>query len=140
MRAWIIAAALALSATPAWAQLELAPPTPEDVAVRVSADQNGQSVEAAQGDMIAIELQSSPSAGASWRVASKPDFLADPETLSGPTSAQASGGAPRVGAPRWQVLIFPVAAAGSGELVLEKRGPGRRGQVLETFRVNIVAQ
>ncbi len=134
MRSWIIAAALALAAAPAMAQMAVPAPTPGDIAVRVAADQNGQSVSVTQGDGLAIELQSTPSVGSSWRVASKPDFLADPEQVSGPTTA---GTRPVLGAPRWQVFVFGVTGAGEGELVLEKVGRDRA--VIETFRVNIVA-
>jgi hypothetical protein len=137
MRFWIIAAAFAVLATPSLAQ-DLPPPTPEGVLVRIGADQSGQSIEAAQGEGIAVELQSSPSAGASWRVAAKPDFLADPEQISGPMTATAPGARPRLGAPRWQVFVFPVASAGTGDLVLQKSGPG--GAVLETLTITIVAQ
>lgn len=140
MRALILAAALALAAAPAAAQ-QLPAPTPDDIAVRVSADQSGQSVTASVGDGVAIELQSSPGAGASWRVASKPDFLSDPEQISGQTFAQQAGAPPRVGAPRWQVFVFGVTGAGAGDVVLEKRGPANRtGAPLETFTITITAE
>ena len=138
MRVWILAAVLSMIAASAIAQ-PMPAPTPEDVAVRVTADQNGQNVEAAVGDSVAIELQNSPSTGSSWRVASKPAFLADPEQLSGPTSQPAASGRPMMGAPRWQVFVFPVAEAGEGVLTLEKVGPGAAG-VLESFSLTVTAQ
>ena len=139
MRAWIFAAALTLFAAPAFAE-DLAPPTPEGTAVRIAADQNGQSVDAADGDAIAVELQSSPSTGSSWRVAEKPDFLTDNGQLTGPVIAAAPGARPLLGAPRWQVFQFTVSGAGSGALTIEKHGPGAASPVLDTFTVTITAQ
>ncbi len=134
MRSWIIAAALALAATPALAQ-DAAPAPLPDGAVAVAADQSGGSVDASVGAAIAIQLQRTPSVGTNWSVASKPDFLGDPEQLSGPTRVSTR---PILGAPIWQVFVFPVSAAGSGEVTLEKKD--RTGAVVETFAVTVNAQ
>lgn len=138
MRAWIVAVALLALAAPALAQ-DLPAPTPEDIGVRVTAAQDGTSVEVSVGEALAVELQSAPSTGSSWRVASRPDFLGEAEQLSGPVTAQAPGARPLLGAPRWQVFVFPVSAAGEGEVVIEKRGPGVNGAVLQTLHFTITA-
>ena len=136
MRSWIVAIALSLGATPALAQTTPAPaPLPEG-AIAIAADQSGQTIEAAVGGSIAIQLRSQPSIGSNWFLASKPDFLADPTQVSAPTVV--STGAPIVGGQRWQVLVFRVTEAGSGEVILERRD--RTRAVLETFTVSIVAQ
>ena len=69
-----LAAVWMLAASPALA--EIAPPTPEDVAVRISGP-SGQVIEVEQGANIAVELQSSPSTGGRWTLIAKPDFLDD---------------------------------------------------------------
>ena len=138
MRQFILAAALLFAAAPAFAA-DTPAPTPADVATHVTAAQNGQTIETPPDGAVAIELQSSPSTGSSWRLVSKPDFLADPEQVSGPTYTPAPGERPRMGAPRWQVFVFPVSAGGTGDLVLEKVGPGSAG-VVDTFHVTITAQ
>ncbi len=134
MRAWFIAAALAFAATPALAQTAAPAPLP-DGAVAVSADQSGGSVEASVGGGVAIQLQRNPSAGANWVVTSKPDFLGDPETLTGPTRISDR---PIMGAPTWQVFVFPVSEAGTGDVTLEQRS--RTGDALATFTITITAQ
>lgn len=135
MRSWIIAAAFALAATPALASPTPAPaPLPEG-AVAVEASQNGQTIDASVGAAVAVQLTRNSSAGTSWSVTAKPDFLADPETLTGPTMISDR---PFVGAPSWQVFVFPVSEAGSGDVTLEQRS--RAGAVLSTFTVTINAQ
>ena len=135
MRSWILAAVLMLAASPALA--EIAPPTPEDVAVRISGP-SGQVIQVEEGQNIAIELQSSPSTGGHWIVTAKPDFLDDGGALTGPVNAPAANGRPMLGAPVWNVFLFTASAAGSAPLSLELRGPG--GQVWRTFTVTINAQ
>lgn len=135
MRAWIIAAALAFAPSVSFASPIASPaPLPEG-AIAVEASQNGQTIEANAGGGVAIQLTRNSSAGTSWRVAAKPDFLADPEMLTGPTMISDR---PILGAPSWQVFVFPVSEAGSGEIALEKTDRG--GAVLETFTVTINAQ
>jgi hypothetical protein len=134
MRSWIIAAALALTATPALAQ-DAAPAPLPDGAIAVTADQSGASIDASVGAAVAIQLQRNASVGTNWTVASKPDFLGDPGTLTGPTRVSTR---PILGAPSWQVFVFPVSDAGSGEVTLEKKD--RTGAVVETFTVTVNAQ
>jgi len=133
MRSLIMAAAIAFAATPALAQNAVPAPLP-DGAVAVAADQNGQSVDATVGGGVAIQLTHNASAGTNWVVTSKPDFLGDPEMLTGPTRISSR---PILGAPSWQVYVFPVTTAGSGALTLEKRDRG--GAASETFTVTITA-
>jgi predicted secreted protein len=136
MRALMFAAALLLGAAPALAET-LPPPTPEDVAVRISGA-SGQTVEVQQGENIAVELQSNPSTGGRWTVTAKPDFLDAAGEEAGPVNAPPANGRPTVGAPVWNVFLFTANATGSGPLMLELRGPG--GQLWETFTVTINAQ
>ena len=141
MRSWIFAVVVALSAAfPAFADPKVAPPTPESVSVRVSAEQNGETIQAAPGATFAVELVGSPSTGTSWIVTSKPDFLATPRFLTGPTTlAQQQPGF--VGGQRWQVYTFEVKEAGEGDLVLEQHSAQNRGgPALATFQIKINAQ
>lgn len=133
MRALIVAVALMLGAAPALAQTP-APPSPEN-AIRIGADQSGQTIEAALADTLAIELQSNPSAGTYWVVTAQPDFLTEARIVVGPTTSSVR---PIVGAPRWQVFVFGFSGGGSGDITLEKRA--RDGAVLESFSVSINVQ
>ena len=132
----MLAAVLMLVGAPALAETA-PPPTPEDVAVRISG-LSGQVVEVERGENIAVELQSSPSTGGRWTIAAKPDFLDDAGMQTGPVNAPAANTRPVLGAPVWNVFLFTANAAGSAPLTLELRGPG--GQVWQTFTVTINAQ
>jgi hypothetical protein len=137
MRALVLSAALLLFTLPALAQTVPVPAPLPAGAVAVTAEQNGRSIEAAVGAQAAIQVQRSGSIGANWTVSAKPDFLDDASQLSGPT-ATATG--PVLGAPSWQVFVFAVAVAGSGEVKLEKHD--RSGAVVDSFTVttNATAQ
>lgn len=135
MRSWIFALAIAFAAAPALAQDMVPAPSPEG-AVRVTSEQNGDRIEIPASGTLAIELQSSPSAGMSWAVMSQPDFVAEPTQVTGPTVQSAR---PIVGAPRWQVFVFTFSGAGgSGDIVLKKKA--RDGAELETFTITVTAQ
>jgi hypothetical protein len=134
MRALVLSAGLVFFTAPALAQTAPAPAPLPDGAVAVSADQNGQSIEAAVGAQVAIQLQRSGSIGTNWTVAAKPDFLGDASQLSGPAVTSAR---PVLGAPSWQVFVFPVAEAGAGEVKLEKHD--RSGAAIDSFTVTINA-
>src|SRR5262245_53681550 len=111
MRALIVAGIVACAV--AWAgsaQAQLAAPAPlPEGAIAVTAEQNGQTVEANVGGGVAIQLSRNASAGSNWVVTAKPDFLADPEMLTGPATISAR---PLLGAPSWQVYVFPVTGPG----------------------------
>src|SRR5262245_15964688 len=125
MRNWFMAAALVFAA-PAWAQPAQVPATPPEGTVMVAhpvlpapapegalvvaANRNGQSVDATVGAALAVQLRRTPSVGSNWVVTTKPDFLDAPEQLSGPTISPSRP--PVLGAPVWQVFVFPVTAAG----------------------------
>jgi predicted secreted protein len=136
MRSLLFAVVMMLSAAPALCET-LPPPTPEDVAVRISGA-SGQTIEVQQGENIAVELQSSPSTGGRWTLTQKPEFLDDAGMQTGPVNAPAANGRPMIGAPVWNVFLFTANAAGSAPLTLALRGPG--GQVWQTFTVTINAQ
>ncbi|MFZ2028947.1 MAG: protease inhibitor I42 family protein [Vitreimonas sp.] len=136
MRTWIIAAFLAFTAAPAFAEA-LPPPVPEDVSVQVTGP-SGSSVDVQQGENFSVSLQSSPSTGARWVVTEKPDFIDAAGMRNGPVNAPAANGRPMLGAPVWNVFLFTANAAGSGTLTLELHGPG--GQIWQTFTATINAQ
>jgi hypothetical protein len=131
----LFAVVLIFTAAPALAQTQLPPPTPDGVSEHLTIDQSGTTVNATQGASLAVELKTAGSGGFRWSFTSKPDFLSEPNLLAGPTIAQAPGGPRMLGAPTWQVFVFQVTGAGSGDVVLEQRGPG--GAVAATFRATI---
>lgn len=133
MRSWILAAAMALAATPALAD-SLPAPAPDGVVAQLGAAQNGQAVSVSQGDSFAVELQSNPSTGGRWAVAARPGFVAAAAEREGPTEDASDD---EVGVPIWQVFVFTAAGVGNAPLRLELHGPG--GQLWDTFSVTVNA-
>jgi predicted secreted protein len=115
-------------------------PTPEDVAVRITAAQNGQSVNVAVNQRFAVELVGVPTAGYQWTPTQMPAFLTRAgETTGNTTQAQSQPGF--TGGNHWEVLMFSATGPGTGELVIEQRRPWETTEpASDTFRVTIVAQ
>jgi predicted secreted protein len=149
IRSALFACALALAAcTPAQDAKEEASvannpvtaPTPEDVAVRITAEQNGQTVNVAVNQRFAIELIGVPTAGYVWAPAQVPDFITRAGEASGNTVAEQSEPG-YAGGNHWEVTMFSATAAGTGEIVMEQRRPWETNEpASQTFRVTIVAQ
>lgn len=151
IRIALIAAALALAAcTQAQEAKEETPvannssavaaPTPGDVAVRITQEQNGQTVNVGVNQRFAIELVGVPTAGYVWAPAQVPDFITRAgETSGNTTQAQSQPGF--TGGNHWEVTMFSATAAGTGEIVMEQRRPWETSEPANaTFRVTIVAQ
>jgi predicted secreted protein len=150
IRSALFACALALAAcTPAQEAKEEAPvanngsvaaPTPDDVVTRITAEQNGQTVNVAVNRRFAIELVGVPTAGYIWEPAQVPAFVTRAGEASGNTSeAQSQPGF--TGGNHWEVTMFSATAAGTGEIVMEQRRPWETNEpASQTFRVTIVAQ
>jgi len=119
----------------------VAAPTPGDVAVRITAEQNGQIVNVAVDQRFAIELVGVPTAGYVWAPSQVPDFITRAGEASGNTT-QAQSQPGFVGGNHWEVSMFAATAAGTGEIVMEQRRPweGASEAPNQTFRVTIVAQ
>jgi predicted secreted protein len=115
-------------------------PTPGDVAVRIGADQAGQTVEVAVGQKFAVELIGVPTAGYLWALAQAPAFVTASGEASGPTT-QAQTQPDFAGGNHWEVFVFTATVAGEGELVFEQRRPWESDEPpANTFRVRIVAR
>jgi predicted secreted protein len=149
IRSVLVVAALALAAcTPAQeakqetqvAHNSVPAPTPADVTTRITAEQNGQTVNVAVGQRFAIELVGVPTAGYVWAPAQTPSFV----TLAGETSGnttQAQSQPGFTGGNHWEVTMFTATAAGTGEIVMEQRRPWETNEPAnQTFRVTIRAQ
>lgn len=149
MRTIMVTVALALAAcTPAQESKGDTPaangavpaPTPDDVAVRISAEQNGQTVNVAVGQRFAIELVGVPTAGYIWAPAQVPDFIARAGEATGNTVPEQSEPG-YAGGNHWEVTMFAATAPGTGEIVMEQRRPWETDEPASaTFRVTIVAQ
>ena len=115
-------------------------PTPEDVAVRITAAQNGQTVNVGVNQRFAVELIGVPTAGYVWQPVQMPAFITRAGEATGNTSpAQSEPG--YAGGNHWEVLMFSATQPGAGELVIEQRRPWEEGQApADAFRVTIVAQ
>jgi predicted secreted protein len=148
MRAFVLVAALAACAPTGEAPKQVASgeqqvlpaPTPDDVAVRITAEQNGQTVEVGVNQRFAVELVGVPTAGYVWQPAQVPDFITRAGEASGNTIAEQSQPG-YAGGNHWEVLMFSATAAGTGELVIEQRRPWESTEpATQTFRVTITAR
>lgn len=115
-------------------------PTPEDVTLRITAEQAGQTVQVAVGQRFAVELVGVPTAGYVWAPSQSPAFLTRAGEATGATTrAQSQPGF--VGGNHWEVFMFAATAAGTGELVFEQRRPWETNEPPNnTFRVTITAR
>jgi len=150
MRTILVACALALAAcTPDDAKQEETPvaettavpaPTPQDITVRITAEQNGQVVQVGVNQRFAIELVGVPTAGYVWAPAQLPAFITRAgEATGNTTTAQSQPGF--TGGNHWEVLMFSATGPGTGEVVIEQRRPWESNEpASNTFRVTIVAQ
>ena len=147
MRALVLVLALAACAPTGEApkqesgdQQVLPAPTPEDVTLRVTAEQNGQTIEVAVNQRFAVELVGVPTPGYVWQPAQVPAFITRAGEAGGNTIAEQSQPG-YAGGNHWEVLMFTATAAGTGELVIEQRRPWESTEpATQTFRVNIVAR
>lgn len=115
-------------------------PTPQDVAVRIGVEQNGQSVHVRANQRFAVELVGVPTAGYVWTPAQMPGFITRAGEVSGATTPQQSQPG-FVGGNHWEVLIFAATGPGAGELVIEQRRPWETTEpAVGSFHVTIVAE
>jgi predicted secreted protein len=115
-------------------------PTPRDVAVRITAEQNGQMVRVGVNQRFAIELVGVPTAGYVWAPSEVPAFITRAGEASGnTTTAQSQPGF--AGGNHWEVTMFAATAAGTGDIVMVQRRPWESDEPPSaTFRVTIVAE
>lgn len=115
-------------------------PTRADVKTRVTAADEGKTVEARVGTAIAVEFVGTPTAGYMWSVVETPAFLRASGETGGPTSeAQLQEGF--AGGSHWEVFFFDVIAAGEGSLKFEQRRPWEtEGPPDDAFSVTVRAQ
>lgn len=148
IRVLLMAAALAACTPAQEAKEEAAPvtnqavpaPTPEDVTVRITAAQAGQTIEVGVNQRFAVELVGVPTAGYVWTPAQLPAFVTRAGEASGNTS-QAQSQPGFVGGNHWEVLMFVATAPGTGEVVLEQRRPWESNEpAADVFRVTITAR
>jgi inhibitor of cysteine peptidase len=118
----------------------VAAPTPQDVAVRITAEQNGQTVQVPVNQRFAVELVGVPTAGYVWAPTALPPFLTRAGEASGNTvAAQSQPG--YTGGNHWEVFMFAATNPGTGELVFEQRRPWESNEpASQSFRVTIRAQ
>lgn len=121
-------------------QAPVAAPTPEDVAIRITAEQAGQTITVPVNQRFAVELVGVPTAGYVWAPATLPNFVTRAGEASGNTIAEQSQPG-YAGGNHWEVLMFVATAPGTGELVLEQRRPWEENEPpAQTFTVTIAAQ
>lgn len=144
----LAATAMLAACTPEDAKEEAAPvtnqdvaaPTPDDIAVRITAEQAGQTIEVGVNQRFAVELVGVPTAGYIWTPAQVPAFITRAGEATGNTSAaQSQPGF--TGGNHWEVLMFAATAPGTGDLVIEQRRPWETTEpATATFRVTITAR
>lgn len=149
MRQALVALALIAAACAPQAQQEgtssgssngaVAAPTPSDIAIHITATQNGQTVHVPVNQRFAVELVGIPTAGYVWTPAQLPPFITRAGDVTGNTS-QAQSQPGFTGGNHWEVLMFAATGPGTGELVIEQRRPWETNQAAaDTFRVTIVS-
>lgn len=117
----------------------VAAPTPDDVIVRITAEQAGQTVEVGVNQRFAIELVGVPTAGYIWAPAQMPAFVQRASETSGSTT-QAQSQPGFTGGNHWEVTMFVATAPGTGEIVMEQRRPWETTEPpSSSFRVTITA-
>lgn len=122
------------------ASTQVPAPVPADVALRIDASHNGQTIEVAVGQRFSVALVGVPTAGYLWAPAQAPDFIARAGEATGNTTT-AQSQPDFAGGSHWEVFVFNASAAGRGELVLEQRRPWETNEpASDTFRVTIVAR
>lgn len=115
-------------------------PTPQDVTVRIGADQNGGRVEVAVNQRFAIELVGVPTAGYLWTPAQIPAFVQRAGEAHGNTTREQSQ-PDFAGGNHWEVTMFVATQAGEGEILMEQRRPWETTEPpADTFRVTVVAR
>jgi predicted secreted protein len=118
----------------------LAAPVPGDISIRITENQNGQTVEVPVGRRFAVALVGIPTAGYVWEATEVPAFVERLESASGPTRREQNEPG-FTGGSHWEVLTFNATAAGSGELKLEQRRPWETDQPpANVFIVTIAAR
>jgi predicted secreted protein len=118
----------------------VAAPTPDDVTVRIGAEQAGQTVEVGVNQRFAIELVGVPTAGYIWAPAQMPAFVQRAGEASGNTT-QAQSQPGFTGGNHWEVTMFVATAPGTGEIVMEQRRPWETTEPANnTFRVTVTAR
>jgi len=125
---------------PAMSNAAVPAPTPQDVSVRITAEQAGQTIEVPLNARFAVELVGVPTAGYVWTPAQIPPFIARAGEAGGDTTeAQSQPGF--TGGNHWEVLMFVATAPGTGEIVIEQRRPWETdGAPADTFRVTVTAR
>jgi predicted secreted protein len=118
----------------------VAAPTPSDVSIRITAAQNGQTVQVPVNQRFAVELVGVPTAGYVWTPAQLPAFITRAGDVTGNTT-QAQSQPGFAGGNHWEVLMFSATGPGTGDIVIEQRRPWETNSpAADTFRVTIVAQ
>ncbi|MFT5776231.1 protease inhibitor I42 family protein [Hyphomonas sp.] len=115
----------------------VAAPTPDDVTIRLTAADAGNTVAVSVGKRFAVELITVPSSGYDWADSDVPDFLVRSGNFSGPTLKNQLQ-TDSVEGEQWRVMTFIASEPGIGELVLVE---GRAWEsAVREYRVTITAR
>lgn len=115
-------------------------PTPDQVTTRITAEQNGQTVNVALNERFAIELVGVPTAGYVWAPKTLPSFVQRAGEVGGNTVPEQSQPG-YTGGNHWEVFMFVATEPGSGQIVLEQRRPWEANEPANnTFTVTIIAR
>lgn len=118
----------------------LAAPELAGATIRVTAADDGKTIEAPVGATVSIALVGVPTAGYLWKPAKVPAFLEAAGETGGPTTQnQTKPGF--TGGNHWEVTGFKVKSAGTGEIVMEQRRPWETNEPASAaFKVTIKAK
>lgn len=129
----------ALSAVMAELGVDIPPPLPQTVTRLITRADDGERIALAVGDVIAVALVGTPTAGMTWRADETPAFLTEQDTVSGPTRNEQlrpdwSGGN------HWQVHVFSVDAPGEGRLAMGEYRLDDTDEPFSAFAFDLVSE
>lgn len=119
----------------------IAAPTPDGVALKITAADANAALTIKAGTTIAVELVGVPTAGYMWTPAETPVFLEAAGEYGGPTSsAQLEPGF--AGGSHWEAFLFKVTGVGEGDLRFEQRRPWEDATAPASgaFSVHLIAE
>jgi hypothetical protein len=103
--------------------VELPPPIPDWVPIRLAEADDGRRIELARGASVAVALRAPASAGVGWAPVEVPAGLAITGRTSGPVWPPGAPSSRVAPAPVWQVFVFEARAAGEGVVAFALASP-----------------
>jgi predicted secreted protein len=116
---------------------KLAPPSRDEIALKLMEKDNGTEVSVSVGSTFSISLVGVPTAGYVWTVIDSPSFIQAEDAMTGPTIVEQTE--PMfTGGNHWEVQTFRVLEVGQGQVKLVQKRAWEE-EFVDSFEVSIVA-